>query len=53
MVAVPAGLCKVLAQLTVGQGLCVQAGIGTGLIQRHGVKGDVYKRQDSKSLHMR
>ena len=48
VVAVPAGLCKVLAQLTVGQGLCVQAGIGTGLIQRHGVKGGEHAdiRQD-------
>ena len=48
MVAVPAGLCKVLAQLAVRQRLCIQAGIGAGLIQRHRIKGckDADIRQD-------
>ena len=48
VVAVPAGLCKVLAQLAVRQRLCIQAGIGAGLIQRHRIKGckDADIRQD-------
>ena len=48
MVAVPAGLCKVLAQLAVRQRLGIQAGIGAGLIQRHRIKGckDADIRQD-------
>ena len=48
MVAVPAGLCKVLAQLAVRQRLCIQAGVRAGLIQRHRIKGckDADIRQD-------
>ena len=48
VVAVPARLCKVCAQLAVGQRGGVQAGVHAGLVQRHRVKGrkDADIRQD-------
>ena len=48
MVAVPAGLGQIVAQLAVGQRGGVQAGICTGLIQCHRVKGGKHAdiRQD-------
>ena len=48
VVAVPARLCKVRAQLAVGQRGGVQAGVHAGLVQRHSVKRrkDADIRQD-------